>query len=118
MKIPVFPAGDPRHLKILPTLGSEPLNQYGQQGLNSESGANLARFKSGLECHQKGFSTERLKKLLIRAVISVDLCFKELALTIYNRRVNCGDRKQERLETFGNKHTKDIGEGEGITVSM
>ena len=78
----------------------------------------MARFKSGLECHQKGFSTERLKKLLIRAVISVDLCFKELALTIYNRRVNCGDRKQERLETFGNKHTKDIGEGEGITVSM
>jgi len=59
MKTPVFPAGDSRHLKILSTLGSEPLNQYGQQGLNTESGANLARFKSGLECHQKGFSTEQ-----------------------------------------------------------
>lgn len=50
--------------------------------------------------------------------MSADLCSKELALTIYNRRVNSGDRKQERLEIFGNKHTKDIGEGEGITVSM
>ena len=95
--------GDPRHLKILSTLGSEPLNQCGQWGLNTESGANVARFRSSLECHQKGFSTERLKKLLICAVMSADLCSKELALTIYNRRVNCGERKQERLETFSNK---------------
>lgn len=90
------------------------------KSLNTESGANLARFKSGLECHQKGFSTERLKKLLIHAVMSADLCSKELALTIYNRRVNSGDRKHERLETFGNIHTKDMGGGvQGcVTVSM
>ena len=54
MKIPVFPAGDPRHLKILSTLGSEPLNQYGQQKFKHRVWSKLGKVQVRLGVPSKG----------------------------------------------------------------